>query len=367
MNSKDEAIIKESNDISIMLESFLLDLFFGDSPMDARIEIQHTNISEVFIPGYKEHASNLHNLLYLYCFENIKQIRIIESIINENVVIMNDNQTQSIDYYKIFLHLDNECEINFFRDEIALDEFVKRYRLLCVIDALVGIGNTLWTLDNMKDFILIVDKKAANILVKESHLITRSLSAFYIIKMHTELYKTEQDNSVLREKITSNMRAYSKEMRELRKQYLHNSIKVRYGIRMSQIDANFYKKEAQQSKNIINQDKTQRKEWSKDGGENKEYFSDLMYVIESFLQKNSCKNLGEFKVLFGAHYNEKNVCSAGKRKYYIGSTDGIFYREQLSSKNKYEYKEVPHSSLEKIFEDAQKNVGQAPQKKKKKI
>jgi len=366
MNIKDSAriVVIGDDSASAMLELFLQDFFFYNSPMDARIDIQHTKISDVFSSGYKKLATDLHKMLYTYCVEHIESIRSLEAIIGEIAITQLGNEV-SIDYSKIFMCLNDKSEIAFFEGNISDDEFIIRYRLLCAVDALVGIGNSFWALDNIKKFKIFTNEKAANILVKESHAITRSLSAFYIIKMHMELYRTNQNNAVLRNEIVSSLRKHSEEIRDIRKTNLREGIhKLLTAYKLSKVDTNYFKHRSCTLEKHIKDEVDNRRTRSGDGGKNKEYMSDLEFVIRSFMQTHECQNVEIFKELFGAQYNDTNPCAIGKRRYYIDDIDRQFYRELLSVKNKYDYTVVNSLALEKAFKAAQKSLESHHRKRK---
>ena len=142
---------------TFILEDYLKNFFFFNSPMDARLEIQHTKIYDLFSPDYKKESQMLHELLCAYCIENIDNIRALESIIKKDIVVLSDD-SYAIDYHSIFLNLDDRGELAFFEGFLPLSTFVSRYRLLCAVDALVGIGNTLWALDNLRKFKIFLNK-----------------------------------------------------------------------------------------------------------------------------------------------------------------------------------------------------------------
>lgn len=348
-----QIIVIGDGSASTILELYLQDFFFCNSPMDARIEIQHTKISDVFSPGYKQLANDLHKMLYAYCAENIESIRSLEAIIGEHAIKQSCTEVY-IDYRTIFLNLNEHGESAYFEGNISDDEFIIRYRLLCAVDAMIGIGNSFWALDNINKFKMFTNGKAVNILVKESHAITRSLSAFYAIKMHMELYRTKHNNAALRSKIISSMRKHSEEIRDIRKNNLREGIhKLLTAYKISKVDINYLKHRTCTLEKSISDEEVKRKTGCGTGGTNKEYKSDLEIVIQSFIQTNNCRSFEIFIDLFGSHYNEDNPCTTGKRKYYIGKYDKQFHIELLAAKHKSDYKAIKTSVVEELFKSAQ--------------
>lgn len=334
---------------TFILEDYLKNFFFFNSPMDARLEIQHTKIYDLFSPDYKKESQMLYELLCAYCIENIDNIRALESIIKKDIVVLSDD-SYAIDYHSIFLNLDDRGELAFFEGFLPLSTFVSRYRLLCAVDALVGIGNTLWALDNLRKFKIFLNERAANILVKESYFITRSLSAFYFIKMQTELYKTDKDNSILQEEILENMRKHSSEMRNMRIQNLkENMKKLQFAYKTSKVNIRYYKGRAEIAEQRLRKN-------SGTGGANKAFIDDLTAVVEIFLQATPCVSLEKFKEAFAKQYHDGQPCAIGRRKYYISREDGELYREGLENKHKEEYIKTPHSSLESAYAAAVQNI-----------
>ena len=349
-------IVIGENPATFILEDYLKNFFFFNSPMDARLEIQNTKICDVFSPNYREEAQMLHELLYAYCIENMNNLRALESIINKNIITRSDD-SYSIDYHSIFLNLDDKGELAFFEGSLPLDTFVSRYRLLCAVDALVGIGNTFWALDNLKKFKFFLNERAANTLVKESHAITRSLSAFYAIKIQKQIDNTEEENSELQEEIIENMKKHSSEMRNMRMQKLKENIKkLQYAYKISKVDTRYYKGRAESAELSLGKTKKLNLEHSGTGGKNKGYIDDLTHVIEIFLQTTPCVSIEKFKEAFGKQYHDGRPCAIGKRKYFINREDGRFYREGIENKHKEEYLEVRSSSLESAYTAAQKNL-----------
>lgn len=334
---------------TFILEDYLKNFFFFNSPMDARLEIQHTKIYDLFSPDYKKEAQMLHELLYAYCAEHIDNFRVLESIIKKDIVI-SSGDSYAIDYHSIFLNLDDKGELAFFEGCLPLNTFVSRYRLLCAVDALVGIGNTFWALDNLRRFKIFLNERAANILIKESYAITRSLSAFYSIKMQTQLYKTEKDNSILQEEIIENMRKHSSEMRNARILNLkENMKKLQFAYKISKFDTRYYKGRAETAEQRLRKN-------SGTGGANKAFIDDLTGVVEIFLQSTPCVSLEKFKEAFAKQYHDGQPCAIGRRKYYISKEDGALYREGLENKHKEEYIKTPHRSLESAYVAAVENI-----------
>ena len=342
-------ITAENNYATAILEDYLKSFFFFNSPMDARLDLQNTKINDVFSTNYKEEVQTLHKLLYAYCAESLENIRILESIINKNIITLSSD-SYSIDYHSIFLNLDDKGELAFFEGCLPLNTFVSRYRLLCAVDVLVGIGNTFWALNNLRRFKFFLNERAANILVKESYAITRSLSAFYSVKMQTQLYKTEKDNSTLQEEIIENMRKHSSEMRNMRIQNLQENMKkLKFAYKISKVDIRYYMGRAESAEQRL-------KKNSGTGGANKAFIDDLTNVIEIFLQSTPCISLEKFKEAFAKQYHDGQPCAIGRRKYYISREDGELYREGVENKHKEEYIKTPHSSLEAAYAAAVENI-----------